>query len=56
MVTTLRPGQAVQCPLTVKAVFVSECGECEHVIEVRSPWRHWVVKCSVEGESTGVYP
>mgnify|MGYP006910772550 CR=1 FL=1 len=48
MATTLRPAQAVRCPLTGKAVFVSECRECKYMIEVRSPWRYYAVKCDVE--------
>ncbi len=55
MVTTLRPEQAVRCLLTGKAVFVSECQECDHMIEVRIPWQHYAVKCDIDGESTGVY-
>ena len=46
--TTLKPAQAVRCPLSGKAVFVSECERCPHVIEVRSPWRYYAVKCDVE--------
>ena len=56
MVTTLRPSQAVKCPLTGEAVFTSKCQNCDNMIDVRSPWRHYAVKCRVEGESTGVYP
>ena len=54
--TLLKPAQAVRCPLTGKAVFISECRECKHMIEVRQPWCYWAVKCEVPGKSSAVYP
>lgn len=51
MVTLLRPHQAVKCPRSGNPVLVSECEVCEHVLEVRRPWRGFAVKCELDGES-----
>ena len=54
--TTLAPIQAVRCPSTGRLVAVDDCRGCECCEEVRQPWRHYAVKCSVVAENTGVYP
>lgn len=54
MMTTLRPIQGVNCPSLKRLVAVTECEDCECLIELRRPWRGFIVKCSVEGESDSV--
>ena len=52
MTTLLRPHQAVKCPDKDGAlVGVGTCEECPNLLELRRPWRGFVVKCSAEGES-----
>ena len=56
MTSTLKPVQAVNCPSLKRVVAVTECKDCECVIEVRDPWRHFAVKCSVGNGNGAVYP
>jgi len=56
MTSTLKPITCVRCPKNEALVTVSVCDKCEHVLEVRRPWRHFIVKCSYGNKSEGVYP
>lgn len=57
MVSTLKPGTAVACPLkNQEPEWVSVCRECMHATDVRIPWRHYAVKCAIGNENGGVYP
>jgi len=55
MDSTLRPVSAVECPSTGQLVAVEGCKECEQVVEVRIPWRHFAVRCKISGKNEGVY-
>lgn len=52
MTSLLRPYQAVKCPYPEfkpeTIVLVSKCENCEHCIEIRRPWRGWIVKSELE--------
>ena len=55
MPSYLKPHDAVKCPNKDGAlVSIGECRECEHLLELRQPWRGFIVKCAVEGESDNV--
>jgi len=56
MVSTLRPVTAVMCPSIKRLVAVEDCKDCECVIDVRSPWRHYAVKCDIGNKTEGAYP
>ena len=56
MTSFLKPVQAVLCPSLGRLVAVGECEDCECMIEVRRPWRYFVVKCDIGDKSEAVYP
>ncbi len=56
MTSTLKPITAVMCPSIKRLVAVTDCEDCECMIEIRSPWQHYAVKCSYGNNSEGVYP
>jgi len=48
MVSFMSPTQAVKCPAqNLELVSVSECRTCLNCLELRQPWRYFVVKCAV---------
>lgn len=55
MTSTLKPIQAVICPSLKRLVAVTECENCECLIEIRRPWRHFIVKCDIGDKSEDVY-
>ena len=55
MTSLLRPVEAVECPVNSRLVSVDECETCMNGIEIRRPWRHFVVKCDIGDKSEGVY-
>ena len=56
MVSMLKPIEAVNCPSLKRLVAVTDCEDCVCCLEIRSPWRHFVVKCSVDDKGEAVYP
>ncbi|MBL7168580.1 hypothetical protein ISS40_07885 [Candidatus Bathyarchaeota archaeon] len=57
MAVGLKPVQAVECALHKRLIAVEGCRLCEFCEEVRSPWRHYAVKCGFPGAtSSAVYP
>ena len=57
MTSTLRPKDAVACPLkNGEPDWVEVCKTCMHALDVRSPWRHYAVKCAMGNIKDGVYP
>lgn len=44
----LQPVSCVRCPITDTYVASINCLSCEHIIERRSPWRYYAVKCETE--------
>jgi len=56
MTSLLRPITAVKCPKTEKLVSIKTCETCEDLIEIRRPWRHFIVHCSVGNKAEAISP
>jgi len=55
MTSSLKPITAVKCPITNELIAITVCDTCAHMIEVRRPWRHYIVECGLGERYEAIY-